>query len=80
MRVNTRLREAPRAKQTIFELAPESHGAEDYRTLVAHLRKLRGEGDRASSMPPPARSSEMPLPIVLDASPRPGPVVLGGAK
>jgi chromosome partitioning protein len=53
IRVNTRLREAPRSKQTIFELAPESHGAEDYRTLVARLRELRGEAQRASTMPPP---------------------------
>jgi len=43
VRVNTRLREAPSAKQTIFEYAPESHGAEDYRTLVDRLRALSVE-------------------------------------
>lgn len=37
VRVNTKLREAPSLKQTIFEHAPDSHGAEDYRALVAHL-------------------------------------------
>mgnify|MGYP001794124842 CR=1 FL=1 len=37
VRINTRLREAPQHKKTIFELAPESHGAEDYRRLVARL-------------------------------------------
>jgi chromosome partitioning protein len=37
IRINTTLREAPSAKQTIFEYAPESHGAEDYRTLVDRL-------------------------------------------
>jgi len=34
IRVNTKLREAPSAKQTIFEYAPDSHGALDYLTLV----------------------------------------------
>ncbi|MEM9067498.1 MAG: ParA family protein [Myxococcota bacterium] len=37
VRVNTKLREAPRAKQTIFELAPGSHGAEDYLKLVERV-------------------------------------------
>ena len=37
IRVNTRLKEAPSVKQTIFELAPDSHGAEDYRKLVEHV-------------------------------------------
>lgn len=37
VRVNTRLKEAPSVKQTIFELAPDSHGAEDYRHLVRHV-------------------------------------------
>jgi len=37
VRVNTRLREAPSAKQTIFEYAPESHGAADYRVAVERL-------------------------------------------
>jgi chromosome partitioning protein len=34
VRANMKLREAPAAKQTIFEYAPDSHGAEDYRTVV----------------------------------------------
>lgn len=34
VRVNTRLREAPSVKQTIFEHAPDSHGAADYMGLV----------------------------------------------
>ncbi|MEM6958529.1 MAG: ParA family protein [Myxococcota bacterium] len=34
IRVNTKLREAPSARQTIFEYAPESHGAADYRRVV----------------------------------------------
>ncbi len=37
IRVNTKLKEAPSAKQTIFEYAPDSHGALDYRGLVEHL-------------------------------------------
>ena len=44
IRVNTRLREAPSAKQSIFEYDPECHGANDYRALVDHvLRAVRGE-------------------------------------
>lgn len=34
IRRSTRLAEAPCHRQTIFEYAPESHGAEDYRRLV----------------------------------------------
>ncbi|MCC7541415.1 MAG: ParA family protein [Deltaproteobacteria bacterium] len=34
IRVNTKLREAPSARQTIFEYAPTSHAAEDYRAVV----------------------------------------------
>jgi chromosome partitioning protein len=52
IRVNTKLREAPTARQTIFEYAPESHGALDYLHLVEHVRRLRGEAgllDRAAS-------------------------------
>ncbi|MGB8221457.1 MAG: AAA family ATPase [Polyangiales bacterium] len=37
IRVNTKLREAPSAKQTIFEYAPQSHGAEDYMRLVQRV-------------------------------------------
>lgn len=43
IRVNTKLREAPSCKQTIFEYAPDSHGALDYRVLVEHVRRLRGD-------------------------------------
>ena len=37
VRINTRLREAPSARQTIFEYAPESNGAKDYASLVSAL-------------------------------------------
>ncbi len=43
IRVNTKLREAPTVRQTIFEFAPDSHGALDYLVLVDFIRKLRGE-------------------------------------
>jgi len=52
IRVNTKLREAPSARQTIFEYAPESHGALDYMVLVDHVRRLRGDAqmiDRTSA-------------------------------
>lgn len=46
IRVNTKLREAPSAKQTIFEYAPESHGAEDYLAVVKRLlADAQGAGD-----------------------------------
>lgn len=41
IRVNTKLREAPSAKQTIFEYAPDSNGARDYLTLVQHIASLQ---------------------------------------
>lgn len=37
IRINTKLREAPSVKQTIFEYAPDSHGAADYLALVEKL-------------------------------------------
>lgn len=43
IRVNTRLREAPSARKTIFEYAPSSHGALDYTALVDRVVRLRGD-------------------------------------
>jgi chromosome partitioning protein len=50
IRVNTRLKEAPSHRQTIFEYAPYSRGAADYRRLVrwvaehfAHTRQQHAE-------------------------------------
>lgn len=40
IRVNTKLREAPSVKQTIFEYAGDSHGADDYRALVDYVLDL----------------------------------------
>lgn len=37
IRINTRLKEAPSHKQTIFEYAPKSHAAEDYLRVVERL-------------------------------------------
>jgi chromosome partitioning protein len=37
IRINTRLKEAPVSRKTIFEFAPDSHGAEDYKLLVEEL-------------------------------------------
>jgi chromosome partitioning protein len=42
IRVNARLKEAPIHKKTIFEYAPDSHGAEDYAAAVSWL--LGGAG------------------------------------
>jgi chromosome partitioning protein len=40
IRVNTKLREAPSAKMSIFEYAPDSNGADDYRGVVRHVLGL----------------------------------------
>lgn len=40
IRVNTRLKEAPSHKKTIFEYAPDSRGSEDYRQLVERVIAL----------------------------------------
>jgi chromosome partitioning protein len=59
IRVNTKLAEAPSVKKTVFEHAPESHGALDYRNLVEHVRRLRGDVtllDRADGAPTAART------------------------
>lgn len=40
IRVNTRLKEAPSHKKTIFEFAPDSNGAQDYRALVERIVEL----------------------------------------
>jgi len=44
IRVNTKLREAPAHRKTIFEYAPHSHGAADYMRMVSEIRS-RGVGD-----------------------------------
>jgi chromosome partitioning protein len=52
VRASTKLREAPSVRKTIFEHAPDSHGAEDYRALVEHVRRVRGDAgliDRESA-------------------------------
>ena len=43
IRVDVRLKEAPSHKKTIFEYAPESHGARDYGMLVDALLPRLGE-------------------------------------
>ncbi|MCZ6806451.1 MAG: AAA family ATPase [Deltaproteobacteria bacterium] len=47
IRINTKLREAPSAKQTIFEYAPKSHGAEDYMRLVQKVTAVAMRGQIA---------------------------------
>ena len=51
IRVNARLREAPHAHQTVFDLAPESHGAHDYRALVKHLMGKLEEATVSAAQP-----------------------------
>lgn len=40
VRINTRLKEAPAQHKSIFEFAPKSPAAEDYRALVERIEKL----------------------------------------
>ena len=47
IRINTKLREAPSARQTIFEYAPKSHGAEDYMRLVQKVMAVATRGQIA---------------------------------
>jgi chromosome partitioning protein len=49
IRVNTRLKEAPRHRKTIFEYAPESRGASDYDKLVSWVLEHRERGQRANA-------------------------------
>lgn len=48
IRVNTKLKEAPSENETIFEYAPSSRGAKDYRRVVDWLVDRREETLRAS--------------------------------
>jgi chromosome partitioning protein len=48
VRQNTRLAEAPANRKTIFEYAPDSHGATDYNRVVEWMA-----GDRAAAQPSP---------------------------
>ena len=43
IRVNSKLREAPKHKKTIFEHAPESRGADDYTKLAQHIINMEAE-------------------------------------
>ena len=49
IRVNTRLKEAPRHKQSIFEYAPSSRGARDYQRLVDWVIKSQQQRAQASA-------------------------------
>jgi chromosome partitioning protein len=46
VRANMKLREAPAARQTIFEYAGDSAGAEDYREVVKHVLAATRQGAR----------------------------------
>lgn len=54
IRINTKLREAPGHKKTIYEYAPDSRGANDYRRLVEKVVEMCDATDVAETpeMPP----------------------------
>ena len=53
VRINAKLKEAPSHKQTIFEYAPDSHGAADYQQVVDWV-SYRGRTARSGAPPKPA--------------------------
>ncbi len=62
VRVNTRLKEAPMEKKTIFEYAPDSNGAADYLTVVdavltGEVRSARAAASAATTPPSDAASA-----------------------
>lgn len=61
VRVNTKLKEAPSLKKTIFELAPDSHGARDYARVVQWIDHLR-EADPVS-VPANVEPAVLPLEV-----------------
>ena len=74
IRINTKLREAPSAKQTIFEYAPESHGAADYLTLVDRMLAL-SDGEITTDTTDFYSQSSRPLGRIENA---PEPTALAG--
>jgi chromosome partitioning protein len=61
VRNNIRIKEAPSRKKTIFEHAPESNGAEDYRTLVRWVLERDGQPVASAT---PAKVAPAPVPEV----------------
>ncbi|HJK98881.1 MAG TPA: ParA family protein [Polyangiaceae bacterium LLY-WYZ-14_1] len=70
IRINTKLREAPTVKQTIFELAPESRGAADYLALVRRVEALWAgravEARAATGTPPRSPETEVDIDVEID--------------
>ena len=62
IRINTKLREAPGHKKTIFEYAPDSRGSQDYRRLVQSVLDFYETVD-SSIVQPTVDMSEPPPPI-----------------
>jgi chromosome partitioning protein len=54
IRINTKLREAPGHKKTIYEYAPDSRGAQDYARLTERVVEMcdAAEQDATPSAPP----------------------------
>jgi chromosome partitioning protein len=54
IRLNTRLAEAPSHKKTIFEYAPQSHGAADYNRVCDWVLATGAQVDKPQDQPQPA--------------------------
>lgn len=50
IRVNTKLKEAPQFKKSVFEHAPDSHGARDYARVVQWISNLDATGAEVPTM------------------------------
>ena len=51
VRLNTRLAEAPSHKKTIFEYAPDSHGAADYNRVADWVQSTTAVTETTTSQP-----------------------------
>jgi chromosome partitioning protein len=62
IRRNIKLAECPSFGQTVFQYAPSSHGAEDYRSLAAEILALGNGGPEVSVAAPVSKPAEEVLP------------------
>ena len=70
IRSNTKLKEAPSHKRTIYEHDPSSTGAEDYRNVVRlMLTRTQEQTTAATTTTPRHERQEVPLPVAMPVEP-----------
>ncbi|MEE2789037.1 MAG: AAA family ATPase [Myxococcota bacterium] len=77
IRINTRLKEAPGHKQTIFEYAPTSRGSQDYRRMVKAVVEFCDEHEADASHVESALEGSNPPPMVEPEEITVGPSAIG---